>query len=187
VSDDKGRRSDAVHNREAILSAARLALTESADVSLNAVAKRAGVANATLYRHFPTREALILSVYREEVRRLVEAADELLAELDPAEALEAWVSALAQYAMTKRGLASALQAATSPTTEMFPDVYEPIVGALERMLRAAEDAGVVRPGIRADEVILLLAGLFQIDPDSDWRAQSVRLYQLALVGLRPDS
>jgi AcrR family transcriptional regulator len=187
VSDDKGRRSDAVHNREAILSAARLALTESADVSLNAVAKRAGVANATLYRHFPTREALILSVYREEVRRLVEAADELLAELDPAEALEAWVSALAQYAMTKRGLASALQAATSPTTEMFPDVYEPIVGALERMLRAAVDAGVVRPGVRADEVILLLAGLFQIDPDSDWRAQSVRLYQLALVGLRPDS
>ena len=187
MSDDKGRRSDAVHNREAILAAARLALTESADVSLNAVAKRAGVANATLYRHFPTREALILSVYREEVRHLVDAADELLAELDPADALAAWVSALAQYAMTKRGLASALQAATSPATEMFPDVYEPIVGALGRMLRAAEDAGVVRPGVRADEVILLLAGLFQIDPDSDWRAQSVRLYQLALVGLRPDS
>jgi AcrR family transcriptional regulator len=187
MPDHTRRRSDAARNRDAILAAAREALTESADVSLNAIAKRANVANATLYRHFPTREALILSVYREEVRHLVDAADELLAELDPADALEAWVSALAQYAMTKRGLASALQAATSPPTEMFPDVYEPVVGALGRMLRAAEDAGVVRPGVRADEVILLLAGLFQIDPDSDWRAQSVRLYQLALVGLRPDS
>ena len=187
MSDDKSRRSDAVHNREAILAAARLALTKSADVSLNAIAKRAGVANATLYRHFPSRESLILAVYREEVRHLVDAADVLLSERDPADALEAWILALAQYAMTKRGLASALQAATSSATEMFPDVYEPIVGALGRMLTAAEGAGVVRPGVRADEVILLLAGLFQIDPNGDWRAQSVRLYELALIGLRPDS
>jgi AcrR family transcriptional regulator len=187
MSDDTPRRSDAVQNREAILAAARFALTESADVSLNAIAKRADVANATLYRHFPTREQLILAVYRQEVRHLVDIADDLLAERDPSGALEAWVMALAQYAMTKQGLAGALQAATSPATELFPDVYEPIVGALGRILAAAGDAGVVRSGLRADDVVLLLAGLFQMDPTTDWPEQASRLYQLVLVGLRPNS
>jgi Transcriptional regulator len=69
------RRSDAAQNREAILAVALAALTESSEVSLNAIAKRAGVANATLYRHFPTRESLVLEVYRHEVRQLVSTAD----------------------------------------------------------------------------------------------------------------
>jgi AcrR family transcriptional regulator len=187
MPDDTRRRSDAVRNRDAILAAARDALTESADVSLNAIAKRANVANATLYRHFPTREQLILAVYRQEVRHLVDAADELLEERDPADALEAWVTRLARYAMTKQGLASALQTATGPGTESVPDVYDPIAGALGKILAAAENAGSVRPGLRADDVILLLAGLFQIDPATDWRGQTARLYRLALTGLQADS
>jgi AcrR family transcriptional regulator len=86
MRDDPKRRSDAERNREAILSAALDALTESSDVSLNAIAKRANVANATLYRHFPTREQLVLGVYEEEVRHLVDAADVLLEEESPSEA-----------------------------------------------------------------------------------------------------
>lgn len=187
MPDDTRRRSDAVRNRDAVLAAARDALTESADVSLNAIAKRANVANATLYRHFPTREQLVLAVYRQEVRHLVDAADQLLEQRDPADALEAWVTRLAQYAMTKQGLASALQAATRPATESFPDVYDPIVGALGKILVAAENTGSVRPGLRADDVILLLAGLFQMDPTTDWRDQTARLYRFVLTGLRADS
>jgi hypothetical protein len=102
-------------------------------------------------------------------------------------AREAWVTRLAQYAMTKQGLASALQAATRPATESFPDVYDPIVGALGKILAAAENAGSVRPGLHADDVILLLAGLFQMDPAADWKDQTARLYWLVLAGLLADS
>jgi AcrR family transcriptional regulator len=187
MPDDATRRSDALRNRDAILAAARAALTESADVSLNAIAKRAGVGNATLYRHFASREQLVLAVYDQEVRHLVDAADELLSEHDPAAALEEWVARLAQYAMTKQGLASALQAATKPAAAVFPDVYDPIVGALGKLLAAAGQAGSVRPNLRADDVILLLAGLFQLDPAADWKVQAARLYSLVVSGLRADS
>ena len=107
ASDARRRRLDATQNREAILAVALAALTESSEVSLNAIAKRAGVANATLYRHFPTRESLVLEVYQHEVGQVVEAADLLLATQTPADALRDWVERLAQYAMTKHGLAGA--------------------------------------------------------------------------------
>jgi AcrR family transcriptional regulator len=187
MPEDPKRRSDAEKNREAILVAALAALTESADVSLNAIAKRANVANATLYRHFPTREQLVLEVYGEEVRQLVGAADELLEERNPSEALEQWVARLAQYAMTKHGLASALQVATSQPAESFPDTYEPIVGALAKLIAAAEEVGRVKPGLNADDVILLFAGLWQMDPRTDWKAQSARLYRLVFEGLKADT
>jgi AcrR family transcriptional regulator len=187
MPEDPKRRSDAERNREAILAAALAALTESAEVSLNAIAKRANVANATLYRHFPTREQLVLEVYGEEVRQLVAAADELLEERNPTEALGQWVARLAQYAMTKHGLASALQVATTQPADLFPDTYEPIVGALARLIAAAEDDGSVKSGLRADDVILLFAGLWQMDPHTDWKAQSARLYALVFEGLRADT
>jgi AcrR family transcriptional regulator len=186
MRDDPKRRSDAERNRDAILSAALDALNESSDVSLNAIAKRANVANATLYRHFPTRERLVLAVYEEEVRHLVDAADELLDVESPSEALRQWVARLAQYAMTKHGLASALQVATSQAEEAFPDTYVPIVGALAKLIAAAEAVGSVRSGLSADDVILLFAGLWQMDPAADWQAQSARLYGLVLEGLQTD-
>jgi len=95
------KRSDARRNRDAILAAALEALTASPDASLNAIAKRAGVANATLYRHFPTREELVLATYEHEVRRLVDAASQLLREQPPIDALRSWVERLARYAVTK--------------------------------------------------------------------------------------
>jgi AcrR family transcriptional regulator len=186
MPDDPKRRSDAERNREAILAAALDALTESSDVSMNAIAKRAKVANATLYRHFATRERLVLEVYGEEVRHLVEAADELLELQNPSEALKQWVAHLARYAMTKHGLASALQVATSLPAQPFLDTYNLIVGALAKLIVAAEEAGSMRPGLRADDVILLFAGLFQMDPSSDWKAQAERLYRLVLEGLQAD-
>ena len=185
VTGARKRRADAAQNREAILAAALTALTESSDVSLNAIAKRAGVANGTLYRHFPTRESLVLEVYRHEVRQLVETADQLLAKLVPGEALRAWVARLAQYAMTKHGLAAAMRAAANRDSELFEETYAPIVGALGRLLAAAEQDGTVRPGLDPDDVILALAGLWEIDPRTDWKARAARLYELVLTGLRP--
>ena len=179
------QRSDAAQNREAILAAALDALSESADASLNSIARRAGVANATLYRHFPTRGHLVLEVYRQEVQQLVEGAGQLLDSCPPADALRRWVDRLAQYAMTKHGLASALGSATNPESPLYAETYGLIVSALGRLLSACEQAGSVRPGLDADDVLLALAGLWEIDPNSDWRGRAGRLYDLVFAGLRP--
>src|SRR4029077_4664368 len=117
------RRSDARRNRGAILAAPLEALTESPDASLNAIAKRAGVANATLYRHFPTREALVLASYQLEVAALTDAAASLLREHVPIDALGRWVQRLARYAVTKHGLADALREATRPGAALYGDTY----------------------------------------------------------------
>lgn len=178
------QRSDARRNREAILAAALEALTESPDASLNAIARRAGVANATLYRHFPTREALVLATYQHEVRKLVDAADLLLHEQAPIDALRSWVERLARYAVTKHGLADALRKATRPGSELSADTYNAIVAALDRLLQANIRAGTLRPDLDAEDVILALAGLWQLDPASDWRAQALRVYDIVLGGLQ---
>jgi AcrR family transcriptional regulator len=177
------QRSDAVENRRLILAAALEALSESSEASLNSIAARAGVANATLYRHFPTRESLVLEVYRYEVQQLVDGADEFLDSMAPADALRAWVQRLAQYAMTKHGLAAALRTATGPGTPLFADTYQQIVGALGRLLDAAASSGAIRSGLNPDTVILALAGLWEIDPYSDWKATATELYELLLGGL----
>jgi AcrR family transcriptional regulator len=179
------KRSDARRNRDAIIVAALEALTDSPDASLNAIAKRAGVANATLYRHFPTREELVLATYQHEVQKLVDAAGLLLQEQAPIDALRSWVERLASYAVTKHGLADALRKATTPGSDLYStETYGAIVGALDRLLRANASAGTLRLGLDPDDVILALAGLWQLDPAGDWRAQAQRIYDIVLNGLQ---
>jgi AcrR family transcriptional regulator len=177
------QRSDATKNREAILRAAFDALSESPNASLNSIAKRAEVANATLYRHFPTRGRLVLEVYRQEVHQLVDMADELLEQSAPVDALEQWVERLAQYAMTKHGLANALGSATTSDSPLYVETYDLIVSALARLLAACEGAGSIRPGLDADDVLLSFAGLWEMDPKSDWKARARRLYEIIFSGL----
>jgi len=178
------KRSDARRNRDAILAAALVALNESPDASLNAIARRAGVANATLYRHFPTREELVLATYQREVGKLVDAGEVLLHEQAPIDALRSWVERLADYAVTKHGLADALRKATSPRNALSStSTYDAIVGALDRLLQANISAGTLRPDLDAEDVILALAGLWQLDPASDWKGQAHRDYDIVLGGL----
>jgi AcrR family transcriptional regulator len=181
----RSKRSDARRNRDAILAAALDALTEAPDASLNAIAKRAGVGNATLYRHFPTREELVLATYQREVQKLVEAAGLLLQEQPPVDALRGWVERLASYAVTKHGLADALRKATTPGSDLYStETFSAIVAALDRLLQANISAGTLRPGLDPDDVILALAGLWQLDPAGDWRAQAQRVYDIVLSGLQ---
>jgi AcrR family transcriptional regulator len=182
---NKRKRRDASRNRDAILAAALEALSQSPDASLNAIAKRAGVANATLYRNFPTREALVLASYQYEVGRVVDEAESLLARHTPIDALGHWVDSLARYAVTKHGLADALREATRPGSDLYTDTYGAIVAALDRLLQANIAAGTLRPGLDAEDVILALAGLWQLDPATDWQAQARRIYAIVLGGLKP--
>lgn len=177
-------RADAQQNRTKILEVALESLTSSGDVSLNQIAKKAGFGPGTLYRHFPTREALVLEVYRYEVEQLAASAPVLLDELEPLQALRAWFDRLAHYGMTKAGLAEALNAAATSRDALAAETYGPVIGALTRLLKANEDAGTVRPGLDPDDVLLILGFLWRIDPSSNWRAQADRLLDILMDGLR---
>jgi AcrR family transcriptional regulator len=177
------QRANARQNRERILAAAWDSLLESSEASLNSIAKRAGVGIGTLYRHFPTREALILAVYRHEVQQAADAAPALLARLAPVDALREWMERLAHYGMTKVGLAGALSSVASHDS-LAAEAYEPVIGALSMLLQANERAGTIRPGLDPDDVLLMMGFLWRIDPRTDWRSRSGRLLDLLMDGLR---
>ncbi|MEU1071504.1 MULTISPECIES: TetR/AcrR family transcriptional regulator [unclassified Streptomyces] len=176
-------RSDAQRNRERILEVALAELTRSADVPLSAIAKKAGVGQGTFYRHFPHREALVLEVYRYEVRQVADTAAQLLATRAPDRALREWMDRLAQYAMAKAGLADAMRRATASGTPAGPG-HGPITAAVTLLLDANEEAGTIRPGVGPDDFLLAIAGLWQLDPHGDWQARSRRLLDLVMDGLR---
>ncbi|MGA4838072.1 TetR/AcrR family transcriptional regulator [Streptomyces sp. G45] len=175
------RRSDARRNRERILEVALAELTRCADTPLSTIARKAGVGQGTFYRNFPDREALVLEVYRQEVREVAESAAQLLATRPPDRALRAWMDRLARYALTKAGLAQALRGATSGLMAVGRG---PVTSAVTLLLRANEEAGTIRPGVTADDFLLAIAGLWQLDPQGDWEARAGRLLDLVMDGLR---
>jgi AcrR family transcriptional regulator len=177
-------RSNARRNRERILEEAHIALTTSSDASLNSIAKKAGVGIATLYRHFPSREALVLAVYRHEVEQVVEAAPRLLTTRPPIVALREWLDRFADYGMTKAGLAGALSAAINANEGLAVDAYGPISRALSLLLQANEQAGTIRAGFDPEDVLLLMSFVWRIDPKSDWRPRAGKLLDLLMDGLR---
>jgi AcrR family transcriptional regulator len=174
-------RSNARRNRQRILEVAQDALTSSTDASLNSIAKQAGVGIGTLYRHFPTREALVLEVYRQSVQELADLAPALLASNPPLAAMRTWLDRLAQYGMTKVGLGPALSAHHDA---LAAESYEPVMGALKLLLRANEEAGTIRPGLDPDDVLLILGFLWRIDPATDWRARAGRMLDMLINGMR---
>lgn len=177
-------RSDAQRNRGRILTVALAELTRSADVPLSTIAKKAGVGQGTLYRHFPNREALILEVYRHEMQQIADIAAELLATRPPDQALREWMDHLASYAITKAGLADAVrQAANAPNSPGKPG-YGPVIGAADLLLRAGEQAGTIRPGVTTEDFFLAIAGLWQLDSRAEWRPRQEWLLNLVMDGLR---
>jgi AcrR family transcriptional regulator len=175
-------RADAQQNRERILEVAREAFADSGDASLNSIAKRAGVGPGTLYRHFPSREALVLAVYRYDVQKLADCAPELLASHRPLRALRLWCDRLAYYGLIKHGLADVLRSATSDG--LARETCGPVIGAITVLLKACEQDGSIQPGIDPDDVLLLLGCLWRIDPGPDAATRAARLLDLALAGLQ---
>ncbi|MEV5483373.1 TetR/AcrR family transcriptional regulator [Streptomyces sioyaensis] len=181
---DAPLRSDAQRNRERILEVALAELTHSADAPLSAIAKKAGVGQGTFYRNFPNRESLVLEVYRYEVQQVADAASQLLETRTPEQALREWMDRLAQYAMAKAGLADAMRKATSARGSLAGLGHGPVTSAVALLLKANEDAGTIRPDVTPDDFVLAIAGLWQIDPHSDWQSRAGRLLDLVMDGLR---
>lgn len=175
-------RADARANRDRILEVARDALAAAPDASLNSIAKAAGVGAGTLYRHFPSREALVLGVYRKEIDGLVALAPALVAEHPPLEAFRLWCDRLAHYGRIKHGLADVLHAALSDGD--VQDSYWPMVGAVSHLLRACEASGDFALGADAEDVLLLLGFLWRIKPDAAGEARAERLIELVVRGLK---
>jgi AcrR family transcriptional regulator len=180
------RRADTRRNNERILVAAAAALTGSGEVSFNAIAKAAGVGVGTVYRHFPTPEALVLAVYRREVQHLVDVVPALLRDKSPQEAFRVWTTDhLARYMMTKRGLVEALRAAPSSHEDVTRKAYEAMAGAVCTLLEANVEAGTVRADLDPQTVLRGLSGLFQLDPQGDWRSEAEALTDLLWHGMSP--
>lgn len=176
-------RADAAVNRERILAAAREALALSGDASMLSIAKRAGIGQGTMYRHFATREALILAVHRKDVRELVEAAPKLLATRPPLIAVREWFDQLASYGRIKHGLADALYSVMRET--LADEGYTSIVDVITLLLDAGKQAGTVRHDIDAEEMLLLVGFLWRIESDERWEARSSHLLDLVMDSLRP--
>jgi AcrR family transcriptional regulator len=175
------KRADALKNREHILQVAHDAFAESGLTSLNEIAKRAGIGAGTLYRHFPTREALILAVYRNDIENLVNSVPKLLAGRSAVQAFRTWFVTLAGYIRVKHGLGEALH---SPAArEAIRGSYAPVIAAVDSLIRACAAEGSMREGLQAADVLLLMGFLWRVAPDSEGREQAERMMVLVLEGL----
>jgi AcrR family transcriptional regulator len=182
LAPERPRRADARRNYEKLLSAARDAFAErGTEASLEEIARRADVGIGTLYRHFPTRQALLEAVYLEEVEALSRSATDL-ADLEPWEALSTWLHRFVGYAATKRALADEMLATMDQDDKVFVACRSAITSAGEMLLGRAQAAGVVRPDTTFGDVGRMVAGIAAIrsaDPD-----QVERILDVALDGLR---
>jgi AcrR family transcriptional regulator len=177
-------RADSLRNREQLLEAAKAAFTASgADAPLEDIARRAGLGIGTLYRHFPTRDALIAAVYRREVEQLSAAAGRLLQTQPPLQALKAWLHLLIDYLATKRVVAPALQASAGEGREAYASGGPAITAAMSQLLQAAAASGDVRPGITPEDLHRTLVGLSHGYDQPGWEASARRLIEVLVAGL----
>ncbi|MBF6147973.1 TetR/AcrR family transcriptional regulator [Nocardia nova] len=177
----RGRR-DAQRNRQLLLDAALTAFTgEEGTVSLEAIAKSAGVGIGTLYRHFPSREALIEAVYRSELEQLCDQAANLLAGHAPEDALRIWLGRYADFVATKRGMAEALREVIASGAVTSAQTRERLGAAIRSVLDAGISAGTLRDDVRPEDITAAMAGATLAGID---REQIDRLLDLLLDGVR---
>jgi AcrR family transcriptional regulator len=179
-------RADAQRNRQRLIEAALDAFSSGqGKVALEAIAKDAGVGIGTLYRHFPSREALIEAVYRSELARLCHSADPLLASLPPDDALRTWMDRYADFVTAKRGMAEALCAVIASGVITSTQTRERLSAAIQTMLDAGAAARSLRSDVRAEDVSASLAGILLAAGAPEQRAQAGRMLDLLVDGLRP--
>jgi AcrR family transcriptional regulator len=185
VSQARPLRADARRNRDALLAVAAAQFAEQGvEAPLDEIARRAGVGIGTLYRHFPTRGALIADVYRREVDLLCGGVDELLATLPADEALAEWMRRFVGYVATKRGLAVALKSMVDDNSELFAQSRTHINESMARLVHAAVEAGLVRGDADPEDVLRGMSGFCLFSEQAGWQEQAQRLVTLLVDGLR---
>ena len=178
-------RADGVRNRERVLEAAKAVFSAGgSDASLETVAKRAGVGIGTLYRHFPTREALFEAVYRREVDQLSELAEQLKNAPEPVDALRRWLKANVELVATKKGMISALALAVQTSSDLYAYSFESLTKAIRTLLDRAVAAGEIRADIGPEDLLRALIGMCYLHDQPGWQSAVLRLMDVFIDGLR---
>jgi AcrR family transcriptional regulator len=178
-------RADAIRNRERVLEAAKAVFSAGGpDASLEAVARRAGVGIGTLYRHFPTREALFEAVYRREVQQLSELAEQLKSEASPVDALRRWLRSNVEFVATKKGMLAALALTVHGSSELYAFSFDRLTKAVGGLLDRAVAAGEIRADISPEDLLRALVGMCYLHDQPGWQNSVLRLLDVFVDGLR---
>jgi AcrR family transcriptional regulator len=178
-------RADAARNRERVLEAAKIVFSAGgADASLEAVARRAGVGIGTLYRHFPTREALYEAVYRREVEQLGDLAEELKNGPKPVDALRRWLRSTVEFVATKKGMMAALALAAHGSPELNSYSRDRLTKAVGALLDRAVAAGEIRSDVSPEDLVRALIGMCLMHDQPGWQSTVSRLLDVFVDGLR---
>lgn len=179
------KRSDAVRNHERVLEAAKRVFNAGGpEASLEAVAREAGVGIGTLYRHFPTREALFEAVYRREVEQLVDLAEQLQSDAAPIEALRQWMRANIAFIATKKGMSTALAVVVHSSSSLTVYSLDRLGRALDGLLQRAAAAGEIRSDIGPEDILRTLVGLSYTHDKPGWQENVLRLVDVFVDGMR---
>jgi AcrR family transcriptional regulator len=182
----RATRADAARNREQLLEVAtRVFASAEAETSMRAIAREAGVGIGTLYRHFPTREALVEAVYRDQVVRLTNGARELLADAAPAVAMRRWMDLFGDWIATKNGMLDTLLTVIESGAVGHARTRDELLNAISAILEAGRVAGDLRSDVTADEVAASLIGIFTVAQQAGHAVSADRLLDILLDGLRP--
>ncbi len=183
---DRKPRADAQRNRERILEIAKREFTRSgATASLEEIARQAGVGPGTLYRHFPTRDALIEAVYRTEVEKLAAAAGRLAETKPPLEALRAWMLLFIDYIAAKQIIAPALNTLAGGAAKLYEGSRGQIQGAFDALVERAIRSGDMRKDIVPFDLFRTLIGVAHVSSLPDWQSSARRLVDILIAGSRP--
>jgi AcrR family transcriptional regulator len=179
-------RTDALRNRERILEVAKGAFTRhGAAASLDDIAKQADVGAGTLYRHFPTRDALIEAVYRSDVEKLAAAAHEFAAAMSPVEALRAWLLLFVDYVAAKHIIAPALNSVAGGPSRLYEGSRSLVQAAIEDLVKRAKKSGEVRKDVDASDLLRAVIGVSYVGSGGDWQQSARRLVDILVAGSRP--
>jgi AcrR family transcriptional regulator len=184
--DPKKLRADAQRNRERILEIAKKAFADSGvNISLDDVAKKARIGAGTLYRHFPTRDALLEAVYRTEVEKLAAAEREFAKTMPPVEALRAWMLLFVDYIATKQIIAPALNEIVGGPSELFAATTLQITGAIDALVNRAIESGDIRKDLEPLDLLRALVGVSNVASGPGWAQSAKRLVEILILGSRP--
>jgi AcrR family transcriptional regulator len=179
-------RTDAQRNRQRILEVAKEAFARSgANTSLDDIAKQAGVGAGTLYRHFPTRDALLEAVYRTEVEKLAAAEQKLAQAMPPIEALRAWMLLFVDHIATKQIIAPALNTFVGGPSKLYEGSRAQITGAIQGLVKRAIESGDIRRDLDPFDLLRALIGVSNVASSPDWLQSARRLVDILIMGSRP--
>jgi AcrR family transcriptional regulator len=179
-------RADAQRNRERILDMAKRAFTrDGANASLDDIAKEAGVGPGTLYRHFPTRDALLEAVYRTEVEKLAAAERKFAETMSPIEALRTWMLLFVDYIATKKIIAPALNTLVGGPSKIFEASHDQIWQAIRALVNRAIKKGEIRRDLDPIDLLRALIGVANVATSPDWQQSAKRLVDILIAGSRP--